>query len=145
MRKGIISATIFYGIGFGLTGLIYLIFGSGYAHGPGFYIIIPFLTLLIGLFWTSSTLYNYYFKDKTDERRGIIYSNFIAIIIFIIIVFYVRSESKHLDIGETNRDEIDTSHTGDTTSMSYNGTIIYLKVKDSVHFDKRDSLTKTMK
>lgn len=143
MKKGIVNVIIFYGIGLGLTGLIYLIFGPGYAHGPGLYIIVPFLIFLVGLFWTASTLYNYYFKNKTDKRRGIMYSNFVAIAIFLAAIFYVRSQSKYPDVGTINEDELNTSQSGDTTSIMFNGKIIYLKVKDSIHVDRSDSVIQT--
>ena len=143
MKEGIVRVVIFYGIGLGLTGLTYLIFGPALGHGPGPYIIIPFLTFLIGLFWTASTFRDYYFKNKTDQRKGIIYSNIIIIIILLLTIFYARSQMEYPDIGTINQDEMNASHSGDTTSIMYNGKIIYLKVKDSVFADRRDSLIET--
>ena len=145
MIKGILKTLIFYGTGLGLTGLTYLIFGPGYAHGPGLYIIIPFLTLLIGLFWTSTTIFNYFFKNKSDERKGLIYSQLTVITIFIGTIFYIRSQSELTENNTDNRYEIVAADKNDTTSVIYNGETIYLKVKDSVYFDRRDSLAATMK
>ncbi len=142
MKEGIIRVVFFYGILLGLTGLIYLIFGPGYNHGAGPFIIMPFLTLLLGLFWTTSTLYNYYFKDKTPMRKGILYANTVVIGLFIAAIFILRSQSQYPETSAIDQDELNGSQNGDTTSIEYNGRIISLKVKDSVHFDKRDSLIK---
>ena len=138
MKKGITNAIIFYGVGLGITGLTYLIFGAAAGHGPGLWILVPFLTFLIGLFWTGSTLFNYFFKNKTDERRGIIYSNIVVIIIVIVTVLYSRSQIDHSDTTDIKKEELSTSQNGDTTSIMLNNKIIYLKIKDSVLVDKRD-------
>jgi len=145
MKKGISKTIIFYGIGIALTGLTYLIFGPGSGHGPGLYILIPFLTVLIGLFWTGSTISNYFFKNKTDERKGFIYSQLTVFVLVIGTVFYIRNESKLPDSDSDEKYEIVAGDKGDTTTVTYNGQTIYLKVKDSVHFDRRDSLAATMK
>ena len=145
MKRGILKTIIFYGIGLGLTGLTYIIFGPGYAHGPGFYIVIPFLTVLIGLFWTGSTIFHYFFKKDSDERRGLIYSQLTVFVLVIVTVLYVRNESKSPGTDFKEKYEIVAGDKGDTTTVTYNGQTIYLKVKDSIHFDKRDSLAATMK
>ncbi|SRR5258708_4556742 len=143
MKKGILKVVIFYGLGLGLTWLTYKFFGAGYHHGPGLYILIPFLTLFIGLFWTGSTIFNYYFKNKTDKRKGMIYANAVALVIFIGTIFYIRQSSELPDI--STADNLNAEQSGDTTSIRYNGTVIYLQIKDSIHIDKRDSITGTLK
>lgn len=143
MKKGILSVVIFYGLGLVLTWLTYKIFGAGYGHGPGLYILIPFLTLLIGLFWTGTTIFNFFFKNRTDKRKGVIYANGVVLLISIGTIFYIRKISELPDIGTA--DNLNAEQSGDTTSIHYNGTMIYLKVKDSVYIDKRDSVTGTLK
>lgn len=140
MKKGILKTIIFYGVGLGLTGLTYLIFGPGYAHGPGLYIVIPFLTILIGLFWTGSTIFNYVFKNKTDERRGLIYSQLTLFALFIGTILYVRSRSHYPETSSLDGDNLVTTQKDGTVTVKYDETVIYYKVDDSVYFDKRDSL-----
>ena len=140
MKKGIINAIIFYGVGLGVTGLTYLIFGATAGHGPGLWFLVLFLTFLIGLFWTSSTLFSYFFKNKTDERKGIIYSNIVVILIVIGTILHTRSQIDYSDTSDPKREELSVSPNGDTTSIMLNDKIIYLKIKDSVFIDKRDSI-----
>src|SRR5579864_4238280 len=99
MKKGIFNVVIFYGFGLALTWLTYKIFGIGSGHAPGPFILIPFVTLLIGLFWTGTTIFNYFFKNRTDKRKGVIYANGVVLIIFIGTIFYVRGISELPDIG----------------------------------------------
>jgi hypothetical protein len=143
MKKGILIVIAFYALGLGLTWLTYEVFGAGYKHGPGPYILVPFLSLLIGLFWTGSTIFNYYFKKKTAQRKGVIYANSVVLIIFIGAIFYVRESSKLPEIDMN--DDLSTQHSGDSSSILYNGATIYLRIKDSVYVDKRDSITGTLK
>jgi hypothetical protein len=140
MRKGIINVVIFYSIGLGLTILTYWIFGAGLGHGPGIYFAIPFLIFIAGLLWTFFTIYNYYVEGKTEKRKGIIWSNSIVVSIFLATILYSGSQNKLNDIKEFKKDDLVNSQSGDTTSISYNGILIYQKVKDSIHVDKRDSL-----
>jgi hypothetical protein len=145
MKKGIQKTILFYGIGLGLTGLTYLVFGPGYGHGPGFYIIVPFLTLLIGLFWTGSTLLNYYTKNKTSERRGFIYSQMAVFTLSILTIVYVRSQTQYPEPDSTNEQKLTTTQKNGTITVKYDDTVIYYKVGDSVYFDKRDSLFEAWK
>ena len=140
MKKGVINAITFYGVGLGVTGLTYFIFGATAGHGPGLWFLVLFLTFLIGLFWTSSTLFSYFFKNKTDERKGIIYSNIVVILIVIGTILYTRSQIDYSDTSDPKREELSVSPNGDTTSIMLNDKIIYLKIKDSVFVDKRDSI-----
>jgi hypothetical protein len=90
MKEGITEGILFYAAGLGLTVLTY--FTGPNEHGLGLYIIIFFLTLLVGLFWTGTTLYNYQFKNKTDRRKGILYSNTVVLLICIgTILFFIVS------------------------------------------------------
>ena len=146
MKKGIFKVVIFYGTGFLLTWLTYEILGEGQQHGPGgVYTIILLLTFLLGLFWTGSTIYDYYFKDKTDTRKGIIYANTIVFLILFGTFGYIRINSEYNDLYENSDTQLTTGQQGDTTTMEYNGTTIYLQIKDSVYINKRDSITGTLK
>jgi hypothetical protein len=145
MRQGITKTLIFYGIGLATTWLTYIVFGQGYAHGPGLYIVIPILTILIGLFWTGSTIFDYYFKNKTDKRKGIILTNIIVFVLFVLTIFYIRHQSRKDYADFSPQDQLTTSQYGDSTLIEYNGTLVYLKIKDSVYVDKQDSLLGTLK
>jgi hypothetical protein len=146
MKKGIFKVLIFYGTGFLLTWLTYEILGEGQQHGPGgVYTIILLLTFLLGLFWTGSTIYDYYFKDKTDTRKGIIYANTFVFLILFGTSGYIRVTSQYNDLYEHSDTQLTTGQKGDTISIEYNGTTIYLQIKDSIYIDKRDSITGTVK
>lgn len=151
MKKGIIRTGIFYSCGVALTALTYLVFGGGYAHGPGWYVLVIALTILVGLFWTVTTVFNFYFKKKTEERKGMIYSQVAVLCLIGAAVLYTRYSSfpnKHRSefvlIPELKEDVLATA-SNDATKLFYGKTLILLKVKDSIHFDKRDSLDKTFK
>ena len=143
MKKGIINVLTFYTIGIATTLLTYLIFGQ--EHGQGLYIIVFFLTILIGIFWTGSTIFNHYFKNKTDKRKGIIISNIIVFIILTLTISYIEYDSTKDTEDNSQHDELSASQNGDSTIIKYKGTLIYLKIKDSIYVDKKDSLFRTRK
>jgi len=145
MKKGILKTSIFYGIGVALTGLTYLIFGPGSGHAPGLYILIPFLTLLVGLFWTGSTAFSYIFKNRTAERKGLIYSQLTVFALTIAVILYIKNQSEQPQTMQMEEDKLVTTQRDGIVSVKYNQTVIYYKVGDSVYFDKRDSLFKTFR
>jgi hypothetical protein len=147
MKQGIIKVLILYSSGLLISVLTYYFLGEGHQHGPGLYIVIPFLTLVIGGIWTVRTFIDYFFKNQTDERKGIMYANGLVIGLFLAYIFYLRSSNKFEsgDSYEQSNSQLSVGQSGDTATIDYNGKTIYLKIKDSVYFDKRDSLTKTFR
>lgn len=141
MKSGVTRVVIFYASGLGLTTLTYFIFGAGLGHGPGLYLAIPFLMYIIGIVWTVMALWIYFVEGgKTDKTKGIIYSNIVAVTILTSALLYSRSQNKLPDSGEFTAGSLNETQNGDTTSVSYNEALIYLKIKDSTYVDKRDSL-----
>ena len=84
MKKGILKTLIFYGIGFGIAGIISLTVKNTYMHGPGLHHFIIFLTFIIGVIWTLVSLF-LLFNKSTDTLKGIVMAN--AVIIFSILIF----------------------------------------------------------
>ena len=136
MKKGILKTLLFYGIGFGVAGIAYAIIGNPYIHAPGVHHLILFLTLVIGLFWTLSSCGIFFFKVKTDNLKGIIFTNSLIIVscfLYVSIPIYFDSTEKAFIESDFVRTEIK----GDTTELYHNDNLIFIKVKDSVILDLR--------
>lgn len=84
IKKGILKTLMFYGIGFGTSGIISLIVKQTYIHGLGLQHLIMFMTLLIGVIWTLISLIRF-FNKPTNILKGIIITN--ALILFIILIY----------------------------------------------------------
>ncbi len=136
MKKGILKALLFYGIGFGIAGIAYAVIGNPYIHAPGIHHLILFLTLIIGLIWTLTSIVFFFFKAKTDKLKGVIITNSFIIIccfLYVAIPIYLDSNKKTL----IEPDFIHSEIKGDTTELYHNNNLIYIKVKDSVILDLR--------
>lgn len=150
MKRGIIKVVLFYCLGIAIAVLTSL--GPRHRHDAGLYpFAIMTLTVLIGFFWTLLTTYNFYFKEKSDERKGIIYTQLTVACMIVLAIFYLRSqtvfpkgETTAVPIPELKDDVISTSRS-DTTKIVYGKTIILLRVKDSIIVDRTDSLYRTLK
>jgi len=77
-----------YGLGFGLAGIYYLIFGHSYIHAPGLHHFILLLTYLIGIAWTLAEIYNYLFESKKRNKLKVIFVNLLFIIPIVIYITY---------------------------------------------------------
>lgn len=84
MKSGIINTLIFYVFGFSSAWVIYLIFGHPYIHAPGLHHIAILLTFLLGLIWAVISTIIYFAKNKTEKLKGIIITNLVLVIGFII-------------------------------------------------------------
>ncbi len=136
MNRGILKALIFYGIGFGIAGIIYLIVGNSYIHAPGIHHLILLLTLLIGLIWTIISSVVYFFKEKTKRLGGFILTNLIIIIgcvLYVEVPLYLDSQRNNKVPSELTNTEV----IGDTTKIYHNEKLIFIIVKDSVLLDLR--------
>ncbi len=132
MKSGILKTLLFYGIGFGISGISYAIIGHPYIHAPGVHHLILSLTLVIGLIWTLSSIGIFFFKRKTQKLKGIILTNSIIIILcylYVSIPLYLNRPIQS--------DSIETAVKGDTTKIYHNNNLIYIKVKDSILLDLR--------
>ena len=88
MKIGLLRTLLFYGIGFGLAGLSYLIVGHPYMHAPGLHHIIILLTLIIGVIWFLASVVKF-LKTKAPTLKGVVYSNLIVILCFVIYIAYL--------------------------------------------------------
>ncbi len=141
MGKGIISAIIYYLIGGATTGIVYAIFGQQYAHAPGPHYIVLFFTLLGGLLWAAISAYKFFVHRKSERLKGIIITNVVVVLCFVLIFSYIiNSENQSSDIRISADYDIQSETHGDTTTIHYNGNLIYLRVKDSVYFNLVESL-----
>lgn len=80
MKKGILKTLLFYGIGFGLAGILSLTLKNP-PHAPGLNHIVMLFTICIGVIWTVVT-FIMYLMYKKDNLMGIVLGN---ILIFIIL------------------------------------------------------------
>ena len=136
MKKGILRTLLFYGIGFGIAGISYVTIGHPYIHAPGVHHLILFLTLIIGIIWTLTSIGVFIFKSKTDKLKGIIIANSIIILscfLYVAIPIYLDSTEKTFIESDFVRTEVK----GDTTKLYHNNNLIFIKVKDSVILDLR--------
>jgi len=136
MKKGILKALMFYGIGFGIAGIVYAIIGNPYIHAPGFHHLILFLTLVIGLIWTLASIGIFFFKAKTNNLRGIIVTNSLIIVscfLYVSVTIYLDSTEKTFIESNFVRTEVK----GDTIELYHNDHLIFIQVKDSVLLDLR--------
>jgi hypothetical protein len=136
MRKGITNVTIYYAVGLLLTILTYLVGDNSYAHGPSLYHVVALVTFYGGIGWTIVTVFRFAFYERTEKRKGIIFANLI-ILTALYAAFYftvIRPYSRTTEI-KIPDDTLTTTTNGDTTTISDNGRIVYMKVRDSVHID----------
>jgi hypothetical protein len=146
MSKGIIYTVIYYLIGASIAGIVYAVFGQGYAHAPGPHYLVIFFTLAGGILWTIGSTYKFFIRDKSDVVRGTIVANLLVIVCFVGFIFYTinsNNDSSHNFNGTAGNME-SNSH-GDTTIIRYNGNIVYLRIKDSIHFNFIDSVAMNLK
>ena len=87
MKRGLKSVLLFYGIGFCLAGLVYLIFGHPYIHVPGLPHFIIVGTILTGFVGNLADVILYFFKSKTEKRKWRIIFNSIILLSFAMIIF----------------------------------------------------------
>ncbi|MFK5880429.1 MAG: hypothetical protein QM478_13145 [Flavobacteriaceae bacterium] len=83
LKFGILQTLAFYIFGLVAAWFIYMIFGNPYIHAPGIHHITIFLTFLIGFIWMIISLLLFFGKKKTDKLKGVIITNLILILIFI--------------------------------------------------------------
>lgn len=136
MKKGILKTLLFYGIGFGIAGIVSFTVKSTYIHGPGLHHFIIFFTLVIGLIWALISFGIYIFKRKTQVLKGILITNIIIIVAsFLLVAIPIFLDQTKKTIIESSL--IRTEIKGDTTNLYDNDNLIFIKVKDSIILDLR--------
>lgn len=135
--KGVFYTILYYASGLGLAALSYAIVGHPYIHAPGLHHIVLFLTFAGGFIFTLLLTVKYILETRTWKLRGILLTNMVAILSFILVIYNSLHEEK--DSAAERGDEISISENGDTTIMYHNKNIIYMKVKDSVLLNFIDS------
>ena len=141
MKKGIIKALLIYIIGFSLAGFVYSIFGHPYIHAPGFHHLIIFLTFIIGIIWTVISIIYYFSKKKSSNFGGFILTNSLIIISFFLYLYIdIKEFNSKQDSFEIPNNTLDVKIKGDSTYMTVNDKIVYLKIKDSVIINEIDDI-----
>lgn len=136
MGKGIVISLIFYIVGLGLAGLSYVTVGHEYIHGPGLHHLIIVLTFISGFLWmiVAATLT----RQWSATLKGIVYTNLAMSVGFGLFILYLFLDVRRSD-EPTSEAIIEVVETDSTTTMYRDGTIIYVKEKDSVLLNFIDS------
>jgi len=134
--KGIVISLIFYIVGLGLAGLSYVTVGHEYIHGPGLHHLIIVLTFISGFLWmiVAATLT----RQWSATLKGIVYTNLAMSVGFGLFILYLFLDVRRSD-EPTSEAIIEVVETDSTTTMYRDGTIIYVKEKDSVLLNFIDS------
>lgn len=137
MNKGVLKALGYYVAGLVLACTSYLIVGYEYAHAPGLHHILVFLTFVGGLVWMIAAIARYASGYRSKSLKGMILTTTFMSVGFALLMLYLIDGSKHDGLIDVDRLTIDES--GDTTTLRYNGSPVYIKVKDSVLINFIDS------
>lgn len=141
MNKGLRFSGIFYMVGLTLAGVSYLTLGHDYGHGPGLHHLIILATFALGLLLMIGALIKYWTGPRSTMLIGIIVFNFVMTLGFICVLWFLfRIESKERSNIEMTERKVRVEESGDTVTMYREGSIIYIRVKDSVLINFIDSL-----
>jgi hypothetical protein len=92
MKKGVFKTLLFYGIGFGIAGIVSLTVKSPHQnapiHGPVPELehLIIFLTFFIGLIWTIVSFFRFLYNSK-EKLKGIIITNGLMILSMLVFLY----------------------------------------------------------
>jgi hypothetical protein len=139
MNKGVLKSILYYIIGLGLAGLSYLTIGHEYIHAPGLHHAIVLLTFFAGFLWLLVAVIQYFTGQRTENLKGIILTNLVMSVGFIVLLAYIIQDATDNSEFEENAHSITIEESGDTTTMYYGGSPLYMKVKDSVLLNFIDS------
>jgi hypothetical protein len=139
MNKGFLKSILYYLIGLGLAGTSYLVVGHPYIHGPGLHQIIILLTFIGGFLWLAGATRKYFLGHRSESLKGTIFTNLFMSVGFTLFIVYTINEARADSEFEKNADKITIEGAGDTTIMYYGGSIVYLRVNDSVLLNFIDS------
>jgi len=143
MNRGVLRSIVYYLAGLGLTALSYLMVDNTYAHGPSLYHMVILLTFLGGVGWLIFAAVRYIFVKRSKDLLGIVVTNLLMSLGFVLFVAYILRDSQGDDHSEVKEHNISVKESGDTTTMYDGGNIIYIKVKDSVLINFIDSTRST--
>jgi len=138
MISAIGKSLILYVIGFSITAIIYYSADNHYAHGPNLYHLTFALTIFIGTIWLIVATIIYYIK-RNRNMLGYILVNGIATISFVVYLWIILHPEPLPEPSDIQEDQLSVARIGASTLIFNNECLIYLKVKDSVHLDLRDS------
>src|SRR6187549_1337495 len=106
MNKGFLKSILYYSIGLGLAGLSYSIVGQPYIHAPGLHHIIILLTFIGGFLWLIGAAIQYFTGQRTENLKGIIFTNLVMSLGFILFMVYIIRDEMDASEFENNADEI---------------------------------------
>ena len=141
--KGIIKGLLYYGVGFLLAWVCYLIFGWEYIHAPGLHHLIGFLFLVGGLVFC---LY-YLILIVTRQREKVNYGFFLvhlttlsSIIAYMIYSIYsvdkVESQTNPKNILTITKSD----SLGNSSIIDGSGDTLYLRNDDTILIDKTEEV-----
>lgn len=134
--RGISLAVAYYLVAALIAYASYKFFGHGYVHAPGVHHIILFLSWLGGVLWTLISLVKRFQGKNVAYYRGTAMAN-----LLVVAAAFVWFYRQALPVGESQadfrqEDELITQFSGDTAIVRHRGSIVFLRIGDSVYFDE---------
>jgi hypothetical protein len=139
MGKGFLKVILYYLTGIVLAGLSYVVFGQGYAHGPGLHHAIILLTFAGGTMWGFLAILYYLTEKRTESLKGIILGNVLMTVGFSVFMTVLFGNERNPVEPDDRPDKIVVEESADTTTMYHNVNVFYYKVGDSVLINFIDS------
>jgi hypothetical protein len=120
MNKGFLKTVLYYLAGLGLAGISYLTVGHDYIHAPGLHHIIILLTFIFGFLWLIVATTLYFTGKRTENLRGIIFTNLFAGLGFTLFMVYIIHDASDNDF-EGRAKKVTIEESGDTITMYHDG------------------------
>lgn len=134
--RGVSFTIAYYLVAAFIAYLSYHFTGQSYVHAPGVHHIILFLSWLGGAFWTLFSLFKRFQGKNVAYYRGTAMTN-LLVLASAFVWFYRMGQP----VGESREavapaDELTTEFSGDTAIVRHRGSIVFLRIGDSIYFDE---------
>lgn len=130
---------VYYLVGLGLAGISYLTVEHGYKHGPALHHLLILLTCAGGVLWLAGAVIQYLRGRRTENIKGIIFTNLFVSLGFVLFMAYILNDAGDNKEIEPHADRVSIRESGDTVTMYHGGSVVYMKVRDSVMINFIDS------
>jgi len=94
---------------------------------------------MVGFLWLLIAAIQYFTGHRTKNIKGTILTNLVMCLGFILFMAYIIRDASDDSEVEENANKITIEESGDTTTIYHDGSIVYMKVKDSALLNFIDS------